>query len=146
MRLHLEALPHFTAACGGRTAVVVGVVLTCAHEYKRVRFSESACMYATTLYTVSFILTCYHIAVILFIIHIEARVNSSCGNIRISKWVYTVADSRLLVQFPRPIRLACSSDKATCDCIHIYDGPTIASPLLKSYCRNYERKYYRITT
>ena len=52
-----------------------------------------------------------------------------------------VSDWKILIQFPRPIRLACSTSNSTCDCVHVYDGPDTASPLLKSYCGSYERKY-----
>ncbi|KAI0219881.1 hypothetical protein LSAT2_028582 [Lamellibrachia satsuma] len=47
-------------------------------------------------------------------------------------------NSRILVQFPRRIVLTCSSDKSTCDCLNVYDGPSTSSPLLKSFCRIYE--------
>ncbi|KAK2171389.1 hypothetical protein NP493_1072g00002 [Ridgeia piscesae] len=75
---------------------------------------------------------------------LEGKINHYPDDINctlnICSGIIPVADSRILVQFPRRIRLACSSDEASCDCLSIYDGPNTDSALLRSYCGHVDRK------
>ena len=41
---------------------------------------------------------------------------------------------KIVFKFPYDIKLACATDRTTCDCLTIYDGPTVNSTRIAELC------------